>query len=245
MSIYLSSVGDDDEKKMNAQQKQKSNVNFAEKEKSKKNSNQQNGQNGGKKSFNQQDPKIVEQLNNIKVYNENVKILEYKEFGEEINCGNREYKYVLDNLTDKRINKLATQMNFRLTEGNGECFYLIGVEDSGKATGLSQYDLDQSIKVLQLIASKIDAQLNLLNYRSGLIGNIGEIHITKEQKIKNKIEIKIGLIGEEQSGKSTLVGVLVTSKLDDGKGLASKNVFRHKHEVICGKTSSFTHQVSQ
>jgi GTPase len=31
--------------------------------------------------------------------------------------------------------------------------------------------------------------------------------------------------------------------LDNGKGLARFNVFRHKHEIICGKTSSISHQI--
>lgn len=31
--------------------------------------------------------------------------------------------------------------------------------------------------------------------------------------------------------------------LDNGKGLARTNVFRHKHEILCGKTSSISHQV--
>ena len=39
------------------------------------------------------------------------------------------------------------------------------------------------------------------------------------------------------------VGVLITNKLDDGKGKARGKLFRHKHEVICGKTSSISHQI--
>jgi len=39
------------------------------------------------------------------------------------------------------------------------------------------------------------------------------------------------------------VGVLVSNKLDNGHGLARFNVFRHKHEVLCGKTSSISHQI--
>ena len=31
--------------------------------------------------------------------------------------------------------------------------------------------------------------------------------------------------------------------LDNGKGLARINVFRHKHEILCGKTSSISHQI--
>ena len=65
----------------------------------------------------------------------------------------------------------------------------------------------------------------------------------QEESYINKIEITIGVLGEEGTGKSTLIGVLINGKLDNGKGLARTNVFRHKHEILCGKTSSFSHQI--
>lgn len=189
------------------------------------------------------DQNLVKLISKVKLDTENVKILEYKNFEEEIDYGNIEYKLKLNSINEGRMDKLATQMQFRIMEGGGECFYEIGVEDNGNPIGLTKDDLEESLKVLYLITEKIDAKMTILNYRDGQNGLIGEILIRKEEKMKSKIEIKIGLIGEEQSGKSTLVGVLVTDNLDNGLGLASKNVFRHKHEVICGKTSSFTHQV--
>jgi GTPase len=36
---------------------------------------------------------------------------------------------------------------------------------------------------------------------------------------------------------------LIGNKKDNGKGLARTNVFRHKHEIICGKTSSISHHI--
>lgn len=40
------------------------------------------------------------------------------------------------------------------------------------------------------------------------------------------------------AGKSTMLGVLVKGDLDDGRGKARVNLFRHKHEVESGRTSS-------
>ena len=40
------------------------------------------------------------------------------------------------------------------------------------------------------------------------------------------------------AGKSTMLGVLVKGNLDDGRGKARVNLFRHKHEVESGRTSS-------
>jgi len=40
------------------------------------------------------------------------------------------------------------------------------------------------------------------------------------------------------AGKSTMLGVLVKGGLDDGRGKARVNLFRHKHEIETGRTSS-------
>lgn len=244
----INCFGEDDDKFSNMKKK----VICSYNEEKAKEYNKYKPENGGKKTKTeskhaklQKESKLLsEKISNIKLDTEKVKVLEYKEFSEEIDYGNIEYKLKLNNINEKRLEKLTTQMNFRLTEGNGECFYEIGVEDNGNPRGITKEDLEDSLKVLLLITQKLGAEMIIMNYRDGKCGLIGEIMITKEEKIKTKVEVKIGLLGEEQSGKSTLVGVLVNDVNDNGNGLASKNVFRHKHEVICGKTSSFTHQVS-
>lgn len=45
-------------------------------------------------------------------------------------------------------------------------------------------------------------------------------------------------MSEVDAGKSTMLGVLVKGGLDDGRGKARVNLFRHKHEVESGRTSS-------
>ena len=54
------------------------------------------------------------------------------------------------------------------------------------------------------------------------------------------IPLRIVFIGNVDSGKSTLIGVLSTNKLDDGKGNARKSVFNHSHEQDSGRTSSIS-----
>lgn len=44
--------------------------------------------------------------------------------------------------------------------------------------------------------------------------------------------------GAVDAGKSSLLGVLVKGDLDDGRGKARVNLFRHKHEIETGRTSS-------
>ena len=65
----------------------------------------------------------------------------------------------------------------------------------------------------------------------------------QEDDLLNKIEITIGVLGEGGTGKSTIIGVLINGILDNGKGLARTNVFFFFYEILCGKTSSFSHQI--
>lgn len=56
-------------------------------------------------------------------------------------------------------------------------------------------------------------------------------------------EISIVVCGPVDAGKSSLVGVLTTGELDDGRGKARKSVFHHNHEQESGRTSSISQNV--
>ncbi|TFY80986.1 hypothetical protein EWM64_g3024 [Hericium alpestre] len=51
-------------------------------------------------------------------------------------------------------------------------------------------------------------------------------------------EVRCAVVGNVDSGKSTMLGVLTRGGLDDGRGLARVALFRHKHEIETGRTSS-------
>jgi GTPase len=55
---------------------------------------------------------------------------------------------------------------------------------------------------------------------------------------RNQNDVRVAVIGNVDSGKSTLVGVLTKSMLDDGRGLARSKVFNFSHEQVNGRTSS-------
>ena len=46
-----------------------------------------------------------------------------------------------------------------------------------------------------------------------------------------------------EAGKSTLLGVLTQGELDNGRGRARLNLFRHLHEIQSGRTSSISHEI--
>lgn len=53
----------------------------------------------------------------------------------------------------------------------------------------------------------------------------------------NYKEIRIGVLGSVDAGKSTLTGVLTTGKLDDGRGAVRSKILKHPHEKDSGRTS--------
>lgn len=162
-----------------------------------------------------------------------------KHYAEELDYGNIEYKLKLVNTSKERIEGLITQMKFRLQEGNGQCIYQIGVEDNGNPLGLSEDDLKSSLATLSIMTEKIEAVMTVLNYSQGKVGVIAEILVTKpkqEKQVKDKVEIKIGLIGEECSGKSTLVFVNVLSRLDAWLAI-NVTTDRGLHGLTCSDTS--------
>ena len=62
--------------------------------------------------------------------------------------GNIEYKLKLLNTEDSRIDELTTQLRYRLSEGDGECFYIIGVKDNGALDGITENDFNESFDIL-------------------------------------------------------------------------------------------------
>ena len=52
------------------------------------------------------------------------------------------------------------------------------------------------------------------------------------------IPCRVAVVGNVDAGKSTLLGVLTHGELDNGRGHARQKLFRHKHEMESGRTSS-------
>jgi GTPase len=78
----------------------------------------------------------------------------------EVYYGNREYKRHLLLPNTHSMHKKSTQLLFRLNEGNGRALYLIGVEDSGRVSGLAKEDmltsLDNFIQMSQIIKCRVE-----------------------------------------------------------------------------------------
>ena len=160
--------------------------------------------------------------------------------------GNIEYKLKILCKDKKRKEELISQMAYRLNEGGGECIYILGISDHGEPLGISKEDYNLSIDNIEHFAQQNDA----------LIINISEKNLNHNQEkkciyeilireqLENKyIDIKVAVAGNVDSGKSSLIGVLVNGKNDNGRGAARTSVFNFPHEMKSGRTSSIAHHI--
>eukprot|EP01129_Flabellula_baltica_P014380 TRINITY_DN6869_c0_g1_i1.p1 TRINITY_DN6869_c0_g1~~TRINITY_DN6869_c0_g1_i1.p1 ORF type:complete len:578 (+),score=120.03 TRINITY_DN6869_c0_g1_i1:122-1855(+) len=161
---------------------------------------------------------------------------------QEIEEGNIEYKRQLVEPTPERLVKLTSQLKWRLFEGHGEAFYQLGVDDDGSPYGLSEIGLEKSIANLRKMADALNCKVIVVCRRPGTNGYIAEV-LVREIKDEVCAEIRIAVIGDADSGKSTLIGVLTTGQLDNGRGFARVSCFNHQHEVLSGRTSSIGYQL--
>ena len=61
--------------------------------------------------------------------------------------------------------------------------------------------------------------------------------------MREENDVRIAVIGNVDSGKSTLVGVLTKCIMDDGRGSARSKVFNFDHEQKNGRTSSIGQEI--
>lgn len=89
--------------------------------------------------------------------------LDWSDLPKESDLGCIEYKWRLglEHGSPQRVQRLATQMKFRLGEGGGTAFYLLGVHDSGSAAGLSPDEHAAAVQVLMGAAAVTGACLLL------------------------------------------------------------------------------------
>eukprot|EP00467_Chlorarachnion_reptans_P022471 CAMPEP_0114522020 /NCGR_PEP_ID=MMETSP0109-20121206/20521_1 /TAXON_ID=29199 /ORGANISM="Chlorarachnion reptans, Strain CCCM449" /LENGTH=602 /DNA_ID=CAMNT_0001703213 /DNA_START=74 /DNA_END=1882 /DNA_ORIENTATION=- len=56
-------------------------------------------------------------------------------------------------------------------------------------------------------------------------------------------DLRVAMVGNVDSGKSTLIGVLTGGELDDGRGKARSKIFAHRHEAATGRTSCISQHI--
>eukprot|EP01027_Heterolobosea_sp_BB2_P002054 GEZU01003092.1.p1 GENE.GEZU01003092.1~~GEZU01003092.1.p1 ORF type:complete len:585 (-),score=181.44 GEZU01003092.1:25-1779(-) len=159
--------------------------------------------------------------------------------------GNVEYKWKLVNISPERFEHLVSQLKYRITEGQGEAIYEIGINDNGYPLGLNDAEFKESVETLEKMAAELGAHASLVCERivkENPRMKVGEF-LVRRFGDECYLDLRIAVCGNVDSGKSTLIGVLTRGQLDNGRGLARANVFQHKHELDTGRTSSISQQI--
>ena len=106
-------------------------------------------------------------------------------------------------------------------------------------------DCDKVVASLEKVASKLDCSLTLLRTKE-----IEDGKETRDFLLRRRLEaeadfceVRIAVVGNVDAGKSTLLGVLTHNCLDNGRGHARQKLFRHKHEIETGRTSSVGNEI--
>ncbi|KAJ5347623.1 Translation elongation factor EFTu/EF1A domain 2 [Penicillium brevicompactum] len=149
------------------------------------------------------------------------------------------------------LQMLAGTLQTRIDEGHGETIFDLGLEDGGESMGFDLAQWNTALQRLREAAETIPAHCRvLLTYNVGgpeessvntdrVSGAWGKVLVRHHaDNIEEMAELRIAVVGNVDAGKSTMLGVLVKGGLDDGRGRARVNLFRHKHEIESGRTSS-------
>lgn len=105
--------------------------------------------------------------------------------------------------------------------------------------------MQSSLATLRVMAAELNATTTVLrrkNLESGR--SCVEVKVRKMMADnKNIEEIRISVMGSVDAGKSSLIGVLTQGELDNGRGRARLQMFRHYHEIKSGRTSCISHEL--
>jgi elongation factor 1-alpha len=156
---------------------------------------------------------------------------------------NTEFKRRLTraDLKTERRQKLVTRIRFMTCENPFEGVFLIGIEDiSGKEWkihGISESSLKTSERVLSELCDEAAVEIveeERVETPQGMVA----IYLLKrlaDDEVKETCSINVA--GRVNSGKSSLIGALVTGKPDNGSGSARSFLLTHPQEITRGQTA--------
>lgn len=113
----------------------------------------------------------------------------------EIDDGNKEYKWKIFPTRDEfledsmrieerrnlelKCNKLASQMKYRIYEGNGNAVYILGVMDDGTSLGIGKYEMFKTLLFIIHASHIIEADINKIRLYKGIKGTVATVRISK------------------------------------------------------------------
>ncbi len=156
---------------------------------------------------------------------------------------NTEFKLTLTkmDLRPDRRERLVARIRFMTCERPFEGRFLVGIEDihgrEWRIHGLSETGLSTARAVLSEICQEAGVEIveeERIETSSGLIG----IFVLKRiDSVEVKETCSINIAGRVSSGKSTLIGAIVTGQPDNGSGRARSFLLVHPQEITRGQTA--------
>lgn len=119
----------------------------------------------------------------------------------ELDYGCIEYKRTINNISYEKQISYASQMKFRLKEGNHICYYYIGVNDDGSIYGI-ETDITELLNNFEVIVKSANAKIedySIIEYNNK---KVIKFTISDDNCIP---EFRILLIGASNTGKSTFI----------------------------------------
>jgi len=161
-----------------------------------------------------------------------------------------EYKLRLDYIDNGKINRLSSQMKYRINEGiilNNEpiALYILGIDDRGNP-GINMNVLSKTIDIISLVAQNCNAIITHQEiYEMCKINKymIAMVYIKQCKKEIHINEFRIAMMGASNHGKTTCVSYMTYNEKDNGSGLSRMTIFKHAHEQTSGMTSSIKHDI--
>jgi len=159
--------------------------------------------------------------------------------------GNKEYKLKLTQDTQERINQWTSQMRYRVDEGGGEAIYVLGITDEGGLVGMIPSEYTSTRKIFDKVVKANNYTATILSERIVNESEQKKVYefLIRENNEEKYIDLKVAIAGNVNSSKSSTIGVLLSGKLDNGRGSARLNVFNYEHEAKTGRSSSVAQHI--
>lgn len=135
------------------------------------------------------------------------------------------------------FDELVRALKLQMEDGQGEVMMELGT-GSGSSNGLTPEEMESSLASLHSVAAACDADMIVLRQKTVEGGQLADCLVRRKVDEDDFLEVRVAVVGNVDAGKSTLLGVLTHGELDNGRGHARQKLFRHKHEIESGRTSS-------
>lgn len=115
-------------------------------------------------------------------------------FQQENDIGCIEYKRTLTNTNDFKLEKYATQMQYRIFQNVNKHFaiYYIGIDDDGSIVGISENDIIKNLELFNKIVNIIGAEIISVFIIKMIVLN--DIRLIIRIKIKKNDDLELYLI---------------------------------------------------